>query len=189
MTDPTLTDFSEKTRITELARLAILDTPPEQGFDDAVALVRLVCDVPIALVSLVDRDRQWFKAASGVTLGETARDTSVCSLAIKQPDVARVHYPDMDSRSGQTIEAACSDGQVRRMACAKQRRPVLLVQGNVWASSGSMQRRVERGVWARRRRHSCPVTIPTRSRNPTMIDTRPSVRFSMFPSGMFCHGS
>ena len=85
MTHPTVTDVSDQIRIAELTRLAILDTPSEQGFDDAVALVRTVCDVPIALVSLVDRDRQWFKA--GVTSGETARDTSVCSLAIEQRDV------------------------------------------------------------------------------------------------------
>lgn len=57
MTDPTMTDTSDHARIAELTRLAILDTPAEQGFDDAVALVRTVCDVPIALVSLVDRDR------------------------------------------------------------------------------------------------------------------------------------
>ncbi len=74
--------MTEDDRLTALARLSILDTPPEPAFDDAVALVRILCDTPIALVSLVDRDRQWFKAASGVETCQTARDTSVCSLAI-----------------------------------------------------------------------------------------------------------
>ncbi|MBB3348286.1 PAS domain S-box protein [Sphingomonas sp. BK069] len=90
-----MTDTSDHARIAELTRLAILDTPAEQGFDDAVALVRTVCDVPIALVSLVDRDRQWFKAASGVTIGQTGRDTSVCSIAIEQRDLFVI--PDLSA--------------------------------------------------------------------------------------------
>ncbi|TVV76017.1 PAS domain S-box protein [Sphingomonas solaris] len=75
--------INESDRLAGLLRHRILDTAPEPPFDDAVALVQLLCDVPIALVSLVDADRQWFKAACGVDVRETARDTSVCSLAIE----------------------------------------------------------------------------------------------------------
>jgi PAS domain S-box-containing protein len=87
MTDTMTVPDPDLARLEELARHRILDTPAEQGFDDAVTLLRTVCNVPIALVTLVDRDRQWFKAALGVDVGETARATSVCSLAIEQQDL------------------------------------------------------------------------------------------------------
>jgi PAS domain S-box-containing protein len=73
----------EDHRLAGLRRHRILDTAAEEQFDDAVQLVRTICEVPIALVTLVDEDRQWFKAASGIDLRETPRDTSVCALAIE----------------------------------------------------------------------------------------------------------
>ncbi|RZM05119.1 MAG: GAF domain-containing protein, partial [Sphingomonas sp.] len=73
----------EDHRLAGLRRHRILDTAAEEQFDDAVQLVRTICKVPIALVTLVDEDRQWFKAASGIDLRETPRDTSVCALAIE----------------------------------------------------------------------------------------------------------
>lgn len=72
----------EAARVRALERLEILDTAPEQSFDDIVELVRQVLDVPICAVSLIDRDRQWFKAYRGLDVNETPRDISFCSHAI-----------------------------------------------------------------------------------------------------------
>ncbi|KTC64161.1 histidine kinase, partial [Pseudomonas fluorescens ABAC62] len=77
---------NEHERIRSLEHLAILDSAPEQGFDDIVLLATSLCDVPIALVSLVDNDRQWFKACIGLDVRETHRDLAFCAHAILAPD-------------------------------------------------------------------------------------------------------
>ena len=58
--------INEILRLKALHDLAILDTPREQNFDDIAQVAMQVCDVPIAVVSLVDKDRQWFKSCLGV---------------------------------------------------------------------------------------------------------------------------
>lgn len=82
--DPALTD--EPGRLAALKRLAVLDTAPEEPFENVVALVRTVLDVPMAAVSLLDEERQWFKARSGLDATETPRETSFCTHAIQQHD-------------------------------------------------------------------------------------------------------
>ena len=77
----------EEERLLALMRYAILDTPPEGVFDDAVRLAAQICGTPIALVTLVDRDRQWFKAKLGLDVSETSRDVSFCGHAILQKDL------------------------------------------------------------------------------------------------------
>lgn len=71
----------------------ILDTMPEDAYDDIVRLASMLCDTPIALVSLVDRDRQWLKARVGFELSETPRDIAFCDHAIRAPD-AILEVPD-----------------------------------------------------------------------------------------------
>ena len=74
-------------RLAALASYDILDTLPEEGFDDIVQLARQLCGAPVALVSLVAADRQWFKARAGFPFQETALDASVCAHALGEPDL------------------------------------------------------------------------------------------------------
>lgn len=75
---------NEVGRLAVLQQLAILDTAPEEPFEHVVSLVRSVLGVPIAAVSLVDSDRQWFKARAGLDATETPRSMSFCSHAIEE---------------------------------------------------------------------------------------------------------
>jgi len=77
----------EAARVAALDRYAILDTEPEQGLDDHVVLASYVCKTPIAMLSLVDDHRQWFKSRVGVQVRETPKDTSFCAHAIQQEDL------------------------------------------------------------------------------------------------------
>ncbi len=72
----------ESSRLERLRRLDILDTEPELPFDDIVELAAAVCDVPVALISFIDTDRQWFKAAHGWTVSSTPRDVALCAHTI-----------------------------------------------------------------------------------------------------------
>lgn len=69
-------------RLTALADYAVLDTPAEAEFDGLTRLIARICDVPIALISLVDADRQWFKSAVGLDTCQTSREVSFCGHAI-----------------------------------------------------------------------------------------------------------
>ena len=79
-------DPAEQQRLDALDRHQILDTLPEGDFDDLVLLAAQVCSMPIALVTLVAADRQWFKARIGLAVDETPRDIAFCAHAITTPD-------------------------------------------------------------------------------------------------------
>jgi two-component sensor histidine kinase len=89
----------EEARLGALAEYGILDTAPEQGFDDVVLLATQTCGTPVALVSLVDRERQWFKARLGFGPHETDLGRSVCSHAIGRTDLLVIPDLTLDART------------------------------------------------------------------------------------------
>ena len=91
-------DAREQARLSELKRCGILNTLPEQTYDDIVALAARCCEVPIALISLVDEQRQWFKAKVGLQASETAREHAFCAHAIEQDEPLVVCDARDDSR-------------------------------------------------------------------------------------------
>ena len=78
--------MDEAARLSALRRYRILDTDPEQAFDDLTLLASHICEAPIALITLIDSDRQWFKSRIGLSGTETDRNVSFCTHAIQQPD-------------------------------------------------------------------------------------------------------
>jgi GAF domain-containing protein len=89
---------NEKKRLRVLWQYDILDSVPEEVFDDLTELAARICEAPIAMITLVDEDRQWFKAKLGVTVNETSRDISFCAHAIGQPELFIVPDATLDER-------------------------------------------------------------------------------------------
>ena len=79
------TPEDERERLEALRHFKVLDTDPEEAFDDITRLASYICQTPSALISFVDADRQWFKSRVGFEPQESSRDVSFCAHAILQP--------------------------------------------------------------------------------------------------------
>jgi GAF domain-containing protein len=99
---------NEKARLETLRQYEILDTDPEESFNDLTRLAAYICNTPIALISLIDENRQWFKAKVGISEKETSRDVSFCAHAILQdgPFIVRDALDDKRFRTNPMVTAA-----------------------------------------------------------------------------------
>ncbi|MEU8658866.1 GAF domain-containing sensor histidine kinase [Actinoplanes philippinensis] len=115
---------NEIERLAALYSLDILDSPPEKDFDDIVALAAGVCETPMSAVSLVDADREWAKARTGVEVAETSRDVSFCAHAILGRDLMLVPDAREDDRFADN-PVVTAEGGIRFYAGA----PLLTTDG------------------------------------------------------------
>jgi PAS domain S-box-containing protein len=101
---------NEVARLENLRSYGILDTPPEQAFDDLTRLAAYICGTPIALIGFMDLDRQWFKSRIGWDVPEVPRDMSFCAHTILQPDVLVVSDTLEDAQGLATCPLATHGG-------------------------------------------------------------------------------
>jgi GAF domain-containing protein len=103
---------NEKKRLDALYQYAILDTLPEQAYDDIATLAAFICDTPISAISLLDSNRQWFKAKIGWEHAETPRTVALCAHTIVQPDILVVEDTQADSRFAE-IKLLAAESKIR----------------------------------------------------------------------------
>lgn len=89
---------NDEERLKELLEYRILDTEPESAYDELSELASMICRTPIALVTLVDRERQWFKSKKGITDKELPRETSFCGHAIHESEIFIIRDSRKDLR-------------------------------------------------------------------------------------------
>lgn len=107
----------EPERLVDLRRFEILDTLPEEEFDNIAHLAAQICQTPIAVISLVDADRQWFKSRVGLSFSETSRDIAFCAHAILQHDLFIVPDASKDRRFADN-PLVCAEPKLRFYAGA-----------------------------------------------------------------------
>ncbi len=119
----------EAERLAALHRYKVLDSDPEQTYDDITKLASHICGAPIAFVSLVDAERQWFKAKLGLTQQQTPRDEAFCAYTVLGPDTFVVEDAAKDERFA-VNPLVTGDPHVRFYAGA----PLLTAEGHAIGS-------------------------------------------------------
>ena len=104
---------NEEQRLKDLEKYKVLDTLPEQEYDNITKLTSIICNVPIALVSLVDRDRQWFKAKTGLGANETHRNLAFCAHAVLDPEGPLIVENAAENRMFSDNALVTSDPNIR----------------------------------------------------------------------------
>jgi len=154
----------EAARLETLRKYQILDTEPEMAFDDLALLASHICETPMAAISLVAEDRQWFKARIGIAAAETPRSISFCSHAIEHRGIFVVHDASKDERLRDNPQVTgdvhirfyagapliARDGHALGTLCVVDRRPRRLTPEQSEALS-ALQRQVEAQLELRRR--------------------------------------
>ncbi|MEO8725998.1 MAG: ATP-binding protein [Acidobacteriaceae bacterium] len=146
---------NERERLAALREYQILDTDPEPGFDDLTELAAYICGTPIALVTLIDEDRQWFKSRVGIGISESPRSVSFCTHAILEDHLMIVEDTTKDerfrenpfvksapkirfyagapftSRTGQALGTMCVLDQKPRTLSAEQKKALIALSRQV----------------------------------------------------------
>jgi anti-sigma regulatory factor (Ser/Thr protein kinase) len=155
---------NEAARLEILKKYQILDTEPEIAFDDLALLASHICETPMAAISLIDENRQWFKSRVGLSASETPRSISFCSHAIEQrgiyivPDASKdVRLRDNPQVTGDPhirfyagAPLIAREGHALGTLCVVDRRPRKLSVAQTEAL-GALQRQVEAQLELRRR--------------------------------------
>lgn len=173
----------EAKRLESLRRYDVLDTPPEQAFDDLTLLAAHICATPIALVSLIDEKRQWFKSRIGIPATETARDLAFCAHAILNADeVLEVRDARADPRFAENALVASDphirfyagapligrDGHALGSICVMDRAPRTLTAEEI-AALRALSRRVVAQLELRRNARELAHEVTARNRAETLF--------------------
>jgi PAS domain S-box-containing protein len=131
MTTPAIPkEVADPARLDALSSYDILDTPAEIGFDDVVRLACELCATPVALVSLVAGDRQWFKARVGFDPCQTALSESVCAYTLTSPDILIIPDLTLDPRTSRNA-LVTGDPYIRFYAGAPLRTADVFILGSL----------------------------------------------------------
>jgi len=173
----------EAQRLESLRRYEVLDTAPEAAFDDLTLLASHICNAPIALVSLVDQDRQWFKSRVGVSETETSRDIAFCAHTILHKDeILEVHDAKSDPRFGQNplvtsdpnvrfyagAPLVAPDGRALGALCVMDRIPRALTSDQL-AALRALSRHVVALLESRRQAHALTIEAGERRRAEALL--------------------